>query len=361
MKSNRYIGIMSGTSMDGIDIALCDINTDACRLLHYEEYPFPPRLKEEILELIGGLTTLAKVGELHAKLGELFADKIQQFLHAYKINPKDINAIGLHGQTLWHEPHGEPAFSMQLGDANRVVARFGIRTITDFRNIDIANGGEGAPLTPAFHKFLFSKIGKNIGVLNIGGMANLTVLGEKLKGWDTGCGNVLLDMWMQKTQEKSYDEDGAFAQSGQVDEEMLKNMLDDSYFQKLPPKSTGREYFNESWLASFMPIFNTIEDSDIQRTLLELTAKTIAEDVNRASLTELVVCGGGAKNTFLMERLTALCKCEVKRSEDHGVNSEALEAMAFAWFAYKRCEGEVVELGSVTGAKQNSLLGAIYG
>jgi anhydro-N-acetylmuramic acid kinase len=359
--SNLYIGLMSGTSMDGIDIALCEINANSCKLLAYEEYPFPPRLKEEILELIGGLVSLKKVGEVHIRLGELFGDKVWQFLHAHKINPSDVNAIGLHGQTLWHEPYSEHPFSMQLGDANRMVARTGIQTVTDFRNMDIANGGQGAPFAPAFHQFLFSRLEGKVGVLNIGGMANLSILGEKLEGWDTGCGNVLLDMWIQKTHEKPYDKDGEFARSGEVDEDLLNKMLHDDYFKKTPPKSTGREYFNESWLASFMPIFNTIEDADIQRTLLELTAKSIANDVNTRELSQIIVCGGGAKNAFLMQRLQELCNCKVKHSQEYGVNADALEAMAFAWFAYKRIKEEVVELRSVTGAKKDSILGAIYG
>jgi len=359
--SHYYIGIMSGTSMDGIDIALCEINQESCKLLAYEEYPFPSLLKEEILEIIGGLTSLQAIGTLHCKLGTLFADKVTQFLHAHKIDSSTINAIGLHGQTLWHEPNAQFPFSMQLGDANVMVARTGIKTVSDFRNADIANGGQGAPFAPVFHKFLFSHLAGKVGVLNIGGMANLTLLSEKLEGWDTGCGNVLLDMWMQKTQGKSYDKDGEFAKSGKVDEDLLSKMLSDEYFTKLPPKSTGREYFNETWFSNFLPIFNTINDEDIQRTLLELTAKSIAKDVNASKLSQLILCGGGAKNAFLMQRLKELCKCEIKHSEDFGVNSDALEAMAFAWFAYKRDMNEAVELSSVTGAKKESVLGAVYG
>ena len=359
--SKHYIGVMSGTSMDGIDVALCDIDDSSCKLLAYEEYPFPASIKDEILGLIGGLTSIKAIGILHNKLGSLFADKVQQFTHANKINPQNINAIGLHGQTLWHEPHGEFPFSMQLGDANVLAARFGVKTVTDFRNMDIANGGEGAPFAPAFHKFLFSKLQGKIAVLNVGGMANLSLLGDKLEGWDTGCGNVLMDMWMQKTQEKPYDKDGEFAKSGKVDEDLLKKMLNDDYFKKSPPKSTGREYFNETWFASFLPIFNTINDEDIQRTLLELTAKSIANDLNHRDVTRLIVCGGGAKNSFLMERLAILCNAHVTQGEEYDVNGDALEAMAFAWFAYKRVHNEVVELSSVTGAKKNSVLGAIYG
>ncbi|QSZ40694.1 anhydro-N-acetylmuramic acid kinase [Sulfurimonas aquatica] len=359
--SNLYIGVMSGTSLDGVDIALCDIDKSSCKLLAFEEYPFPKTLKEEVLSIINGVVTLKELGTLDAKLGELYSETLSQFLRSQKLNTKDINAIGLHGQTLWHEPHSKHPFSMQLGDANRVVAKTGIKTVADFRRMDIANGGEGAPFAPAFHKFLFEKLEGNIAVLNIGGMANITLLGSTLRGWDTGCGNVLLDMWMSKTQEKSYDKNGEFAQGGKVISELLEDMLNDEYFKKEPPKSTGREYFNESWFAKFLPIFNAYKDRDIMRTLLELTAKTVANDLNKTDATKLILCGGGTRNGFLVKRLSELCSCEINRSEEFGVSSDALEAMAFAWLAYKRINNEVVELSSVTGSKKDSQLGAIYG
>ncbi len=346
--------------MDGVDIALCEIDAASCRLVAFEEYPFPSALKEEIVSTISGVTTLQNIGALHASLGELFAQRVEQFLHTHQINAKDVNAIGLHGQTLWHEPDGVSPFSMQLGDANRVAAKTGITTITDFRNADIANGGQGAPFAPAFHQFLFSSLGENVAVLNIGGMANLTLLGEDLRGWDTGCGNVLLDYNIQNAEGKSYDADGAFARSGVINAELLEKMLSDPYFSKTPPKSTGREHFNASWLESLLPIFHTTNAADMQRTLLELTAQSIANDVKRHHVKELILCGGGAKNGFLVERLEQLCGCSVKRSEEYGVPSDALEAMAFAWFAYKRIKCEAVELSTVTGAKANTILGAIY-
>lgn len=355
-----YIGVMSGTSMDGIDIALCEIDAVSCKLVAFEEYLFPSALKEEIVNAISGVTTLQNVGALHASLGELFAQRLEQFLHTHQINAKDVNAIGLHGQTLWHEPHGKFPFSMQFGDANRVVSRTGITTVTDFRNADIAKGGQGAPFAPAFHQFLFSSLGENAAVLNIGGMANLTLLGQNLRGWDTGCGNVLLDYNIQNATGESYDKDGAFARSGAINAELLEKMLGDPYFSKMPPKSTGREYFNASWLESKLPLFHTTNAADMQRTLLELTAQSIASDVKCHHVQELILCGGGAKNGFLVERLEALCGCGVKRSEVYGVPSDALEAMAFAWFAYKRIKGEAVELANVTGAKSNTILGAIY-
>ena len=358
---NLYIGIMSGTSLDGIDITLCEINKDSCNLIHSAEYPFKKELKDEILNTINSTTTLQKLGSLDLKLGLLFADVVNTFVTMHKLNAKDITAIGLHGQTLWHEPDSKFPFSMQLGSSNVVVAQTGIKVVSDFRNMDIANGGEGAPFAPAFHKEIFKNLNKKTAVVNIGGMANITLLDTPLKGWDTGCGNVLLDYWMMQNQQKAYDEDGAFARSGTLNVALLESMLSDAYFAKESPKSTGREYFNPTWLANHLPLFETLRSEDVQRTLLELTAQSIAKDVKKANRELLILCGGGAKNSFLVQRLGELTAIEVQRSDELGVNSDALEAMAFAWFAYKRINHETVNLKSVTGAKKNSILGAIYG
>lgn len=359
-KKELYIGVMSGTSMDGIDIALCEIDTHKCKLVHFEEYPFEQSLKREILETIEGVSSLENVGTLDKKLGLEFAYALTRFIREKALDTDEIKAIGLHGQTLWHEPDSEFPFSMQLGDGATIYAKTGIQTVDDFRSVDVALDGQGAPFAPAFHQFLFSSLQKT-AVLNIGGMANITLLEDSLKGWDTGCGNALLDMWVAKHKDVKYDNNGQFARSGEVNQELLNAMLNDPYFTKLPPKSTGREYFNETWLANYLPIFNIISEQDIQRTLLELTAQTIAHDVNQSGVELLILCGGGAKNGFLKERISTLCKAFVKTSDELGVKSDALEAMAFAWLAYKRVHREEVALKSVTGATKNALLGAIYG
>ena len=359
--SELYIGVMSGTSLDGIDVALCEIDSIHCKLITADEYPFDSELKREILEIIEGTTTLKQVGTIDKKLGLAFAHAVNRFVREKDLNLKDITAIGLHGQTLWHETHNEFPFSMQLGDASTVVANTGMKVVTDFRSMDVANGGEGAPFAPAFHQQLFSGFDEKVAVLNIGGMANITILGDNLQGWDTGCGNVLLDMWIQKSKGVPYDEDGEFARSGEVNQDLLNAMLRDDYFNKFPPKSTGREYFNETWFANHLPIFNSIKDEDIQRTLLELTAKTVSNDVKNSDTQLLIICGGGTKNSFLMQRISELCEIKVMPSDKFGVSSTYMEAMAFAWFAYKRMHNEKVELSSVTGASKDSILGGIYG
>jgi len=355
-----YIGIMSGTSLDGVDIALCEINTHNSKLLASYEHPFPKILKNEILQMIASTTTLQKVGEVDIKLGELYASVVNLFLENNSISRKSIKAIGLHGQTLWHEPNAEYPFSMQLGSGSVVAQKVGIDTVTDFRNGDIANGGEGAPFAPAFHAEIFAHLGEGVGVVNIGGMANISYLGKKTLGWDIGCGNVLLDTFIQKSQKKPYDKDGAFAKSGEVIMPLLQVMLKDDYFSKAPPKSTGREYFNEAWLDTKLADFGTLKDSDIQRTLLELTALSIAKEANRLRVKELILCGGGAKNGFLVERIATYSRVKVSTSATHAVESDSLEAMIFAWLAYKRIHKEKVALSSVTGAKKDTILGALY-
>ena len=357
---NLYIGVMSGTSLDGVDIALCEIDKQGCRLLEYYEEDFPDSLKNEILESIHSQITLRDIGILNQKIGRLYASTILTFLEQKKILASSIEAIGLHGQTLWHEPQGEYPFSMQLGSASVVTSQTKITTVSDFRSIDIANGGEGAPFAPAFHKFLFASSTQR-AIVNIGGMANITLFEPTLRGWDSGCGNVLLDLWMQEHEEKAYDADGQFAKSGVVHQALLDSMLSDTYFKKSAPKSTGREHFNKKWLESHLKKFHTLKSADVARTLLELTAVSISNDLEGEELEELIVCGGGSKNAFLLQRLQELGSYVVKQSDTVGVSADALEAMAFAWFAYKRIHSEVVELKSVTGAKKDSLLGAIYG
>ncbi len=359
-KKELFIGLMSGTSLDGVDIVLCEINAKECKLLHTKEYPFPSALKEQVLHTISSSITLQTVGMLDHKLGKLFAESIEKFLKEFELNAKDIKAIGLHGQTLWHQPESKTPFSMQLGDANIVCSETNIQTVADFRRMDIANGGQGAPFAPAFHKFAFAGLGSGVCVVNIGGMANITLLDEPLRGWDSGCGNVLLDYWIAKTQKQTYDRDGEYARSGELNSALLNAMLEDPYFQKEPPKSTGREYFNTKWLENILSKFEPLQAQDIQRTLLELTAKSISNEIKNHNIKTIILCGGGAKNSFLVERLQEISSTNVKRSNDLGVDSDSLEAMAFAWLAYKRVHREVVELKNVTGARKNSLLGGIY-
>lgn len=359
--NDLYIGVMSGTSMDGVDIALCRVDSNSCELICSSEYPFDNELKNDVLAAIKNSVSLKTVGELDTRLGKLFAEYINAFIRHYEIDPNSIGAIGIHGQTLWHEPDSNHPFSMQLGNANIITSQTGVRIVSDFRQKDIALGGQGAPLTPAFHKEMFSHINSNVAVLNIGGMANITILGEKLGGFDTGVGNVLLDYWIFKKQKQSYDKNGYWAQSGHVNNELLNSMLSDPYFSKPAPKSCGRELFNGNWLINQLKRFPHVIDEDVQATLLEFTATTIANEVKKTPTELLIVCGGGAKNSALMKKLQLNLKdIKVSVSDDYGISGDFMEAMAFAWLAYKRVHKEKVDIKSVTGAKENSLLGSIY-
>ncbi|WP_304545907.1 anhydro-N-acetylmuramic acid kinase [Sulfurimonas microaerophilic] len=353
----KYIGVMSGTSLDGIDIVLCEIDNSCCTLLHANEYPYHSALKQEVLQMIEEHTTLKKIGELDVKLGDMFASNINAFITQYQIDTNEVTAIGLHGQTLWHEPNSKHPFSMQLGSASVVAAKTNIDVVNDFRSKDVANGGQGAPFAPAFHQFVFDRLYKNIAVVNIGGMANITLLGDRYLGWDSGCGNVLLDHWIFTTQGKNYDQNGSFAKSGSVNAELLAKMLNDPYFAKKAPKSTGREYFNPTWLKKQRQDFQELSDADIQATLTELTAQTIVQDLK--DVEEIIICGGGAKNSYLCERIAQLSRIPVKTTNEYGIDSDFLEAMIFAWLAYKRINKETVQLKEITGAKKDSILGAL--
>jgi len=370
MHKERYIGIMSGTSLDGVDVVLCEIDSKTCTLLSSLEYPMPQELKSDILKLIANKNSLAEVGQIDHRLGLLFTQAVGALLIREHIDVSSIKAIGLHGQTLWHAPNGEYPFSMQLGDPNILAAKTGIPIVADFRRKDVALGGQGAPFAPAFHEFIFGNINTSISVINIGGMANITVLGDTLIGYDTGCGNVLLDMWIQKHQNVAYDKDGAWARSGKVDYALLDVMMADAYFALDYPKSTGREKFNEGWLDDILcrtstnsvnvqgiSVAEPVEAQDVQRTLLELTALSISNEVLKFNTDVALLCGGGAKNNFLVERIKALMpNVEVAIAQ----NADEIEAMTFAWLAYKRIHEEIVNLKDVTGASENAVLGCVY-
>ena len=356
MLKERYIGIMSGTSLDGVDVVLCEIDESTCRLVDSLEYPMSLELKTDILNMIEGKSTLAQVGQIDHRLGILFTQAVGALLIRDNIDVSSITAIGLHGQTLWHQP--EDGFTMQLGDPNIVAAKTGITVVSDFRRKDVALGGQGAPFAPAFHEFIFDNINSSVSIVNIGGMANITILDEKLIGYDTGCGNVLLDMWISKHKNVSYDKNGEWARSGSVNYALLDAMMDDEYFSLPYPKSTGREKFNEAWLQNLLTAQRvTFNPEDVQRTLLELTALSISNEVLKFNKDILMLCGGGAKNGFLVERLSTLMpNIQVGITN----NADMLEAMTFAWLAYKRIHKEKVNLKDVTGASDNAVLGGIY-
>jgi len=367
-KKELYVGVMSGTSLDGIDTALVEIDDREIKLIAFNDYPIPDDIKTNILNIATGQqTNLIEIGELDTSLGHLYAKAIKKLLIKAKRSTSEITAIGNHGQTVFHQPCGKIPFTIQIGDANIIATETQITTIADFRRKDIALGGQGAPLVPAFHHFLFKPTQASVVILNIGGISNISVLrpNEPTIGYDTGPGNMLLDIWVSKHIGKKFDHNGLYAASGYVIAPLLKQLCSEAYFTQTAPKSTGRELFNLDWLMEKLAQFDTIfAPEDVQATLLEFTAVTISKEVEHYKLgthSQLLVCGGGANNPILMNRLALLLpNWRVCSTDEKGVNSNYMEAMAFAWLAYRRFHGLPNHLPEVTGATKMASLGVIY-
>ncbi|EYD85573.1 TPA: anhydro-N-acetylmuramic acid kinase [Escherichia coli] len=365
MKSGRFIGVMSGTSLDGVDVVLATIDEHRVAQLASLSWPIPPSLKQAVLDICQGQQlTLSQFGQLDAQLGRLFADAVNALLKQENLQPKDIVAIGCHGQTVWHEPTGVAPHTLQIGDNNQIVAHTGITVVGDFRRRDIALGGQGAPLVPAFHHALLAHPTERRMVLNIGGIANLSLLipGQPVGGYDTGPGNMLMDAWIWRQAGKPYDKDAEWARAGKVILPLLQNMLSDAYFSQSAPKSTGREYFNYGWLERHLRHFPGVDARDVQATLAELTAVTISEQVLLSGgCDRLMVCGGGSRNPLVMTRLAALLPgTEVTTTDAVGISGDDMEALAFAWLAWRTLAGLPGNLPSVTGASEATVLGAIF-
>ncbi|HBH68442.1 anhydro-N-acetylmuramic acid kinase [Erwinia persicina] len=365
MKSGRFIGVMSGTSLDGIDVVLAVIDQQIVAQQASYSHPIPPGLRQQILAICQGQSlTLSELGQLDTRLGRLFAEAVQGLLKKQGLTGEDITAIGCHGQTVWHEPQGEAPNTLQIGDNNQIAAATGITVVGDFRRRDMALGGQGAPLVPAFHHAVLMHPTERRMVLNIGGIANLSLLlpGQSLRGFDTGPGNMLLDAWVWRQQGKPYDKDGAWGAGGRVILPLLQQMLSDPYFALSAPKSTGREYFNLSWLEQQLSAWPGLPAQDVQATLVELTATTIAQQVQLSGgCDRLMVCGGGAHHPQLMARLAALLAgTEVMSTDKAGISGDDMEALAFAWLAWCTLCGLPGNLPSVTGAREASVIGAIF-
>lgn len=365
MKSGRYIGVMSGTSLDGVDVVLAAIDDRMVAQQASLSWPIPVSLKEAILAICQGQQlTLSQLGQLDSRLGKLFADAVLALLKQENLRPQEIVAIGCHGQTVWHEPLGDAPHTLQIGDNNQIVARTGITVVGDFRRRDIALGGQGAPLVPAFHQALLAHPVERRMVLNIGGIANLSLLfpGQPVRGYDTGPGNMLMDAWIWRQKGQPYDKDARWAKTGNVIRPLLQQMLGDPWFARPAPKSTGREYFNYGWLERQFAHFPGLSGSDVQATLAELTAVSIAEQVLLSGGCErLMICGGGGRNPLVMARLASLLPgIEVGTTDEAGISGDDMEALAFAWLAWRTIAGLPGNLPSVTGASQPSVLGAIF-
>lgn len=357
-----FIGLMSGTSLDGIDVALCAFEANACQLLDTHFAPYPAQIKTELLALHKPSSNeLEATSLISNRLAVMYADAVKALLTSKKIRVDEITAIGCHGQTIRHRP--ELGFTLQIGNAALLAELTGITVVSDFRSRDIAAGGQGAPLVPAFHKAIFGHSQLNRALINIGGIANITYLSKKgdALGFDSGPGNMLLDAWTKLHLDKAYDEDGAWASTGVVLDALLYDMLAEPYFVMPPPKSTGRDLFNEDWLKRHL-LYPHLRPQDVARTLVALTAQSIHDALGKCGdVDEVYLCGGGARNILLKNSLQSLFgETKVLFTDVLGVGVDWVEAAAFAWLAKQTLENKPGNLPTVTGAKGLRVLGAIY-
>ena len=361
-----FIGLMSGTSIDAIDAVLVDFSPQPL-LIATHSHPIEPKLRQQLLMLSEGChNELTMMLMLDQQMGNLFAEATTTLLKKADIDAATVCAIGSHGQTIRHYP--ESGCSLQIGDANLIAERSGITTVADFRRRDLAAGGEGAPLVPAFHNAVFRSNSEDRVIVNIGGIANITHLPANanalVSGFDTGPGNILMDGWTMRHLKQPFDEKGGWAKSGKVEQPLLNQLLQDGYFMQLPPKSTGREHFNIEWLDRQLETYQQpLSPESVQATLCQLTACTIAQAVkeHHPATEALYICGGGAHNEIVMRQLKAeLPRHKVTSTHALGISPDWVEAIAFAWLAKERLAGRPGNLPAVTGASSPVVLGGVY-
>jgi anhydro-N-acetylmuramic acid kinase len=358
-----FVGLMSGTSLDGVDAALVEFASSGPALIGSSYLPFPEQLRTELHALQApGANELDRAARAGNELARRYAEAVRALLAQTGVQAAAVSACGCHGQTIRHRP--EAGYTLQIGNAALLAELTGISVVADFRSRDIAAGGQGAPLVPAFHAAVFGAHDRHRVIVNIGGIANLSDLPARaalVTGFDTGPGNVLLDLWIHRHLHKEHDSAGSWARSGTARADVLEAMLAEPYFARRPPKSCGRDLFNTAWLEKFSLQSNSAQD--VQATLAELSARSIAEAVSRycAGAQELYVCGGGAHNLDLLERLRRnLPQCTIATTAALGTDPDWVEAIAFAWLARQTLHGRTANLPAVTGAAGARVLGAIY-
>ena len=366
--SNLYIGLMSGTSMDGVDVAIVDFSKIQPKVIAFHTFCYPKSLLVSLNSLCEpSCDETVKMGHADRAIATHCALAINKLLEHVNLHASQIMAIGSHGQTIRHHPSGQMGFTTQIGDPNTIAVLTGIDVIADFRRKDVALGGQGAPLAPAFHQAVFRHSHHSRIILNIGGIANITYIPKDVEqqvvGFDTGPGNTLMDGWSQRHLKKSYDENGRWAAQGSRDCELLKCLMSDPFFDLPYPKSTGRETFNLEWLDGHLNnLSHFCSAESVQTTLAQLSSCTIAKHINLFDdVEEVFVCGGGARNDFLMECLeNELHEADLATTEQLGMSPDAVEAVAFAWLAYAYHNNIAGNLPSVTGASRPAVLGGLY-
>ncbi|MEQ8484831.1 MAG: anhydro-N-acetylmuramic acid kinase [Pseudomonadales bacterium] len=369
MGGQLYLGAISGTSVDGLDLALLSISQQV-RVLAAATEPLPAALQQTLLALgQPGHDDLDSFGHADAELGDFIGRAILEFLASTGHTPAEISAIGSHGQTVRHRPTGAYPFTVQIGDPNRIAEVTGLTTVADFRRRDMAAGGQGAPLVPPFHAALLRSTEEHRAVLNLGGIGNFTLLPMQpdapIAGFDTGPGNALMDDWIRLRRKRPFDQHGEWAASGKVDSALLQCLLEDTYLAAPPPKSTGREHYNLAWLNAQLERHlqgRHIDDADVQATLCAFTAESVTRALaNWGEQTQrVVVCGGGRHNRTLLAAIAERLWCPVETSEDHGIDGDSVEAAAFAWLAHQTLNGQPGNDPAVTGASGYRVLGAVY-
>lgn len=363
MTARHFVGLMSGTSLDGVDAVLLRFEGERPASQAHVHRPFPPDLREELLALnTPGQDELDRAARAGNALARIYADAVTALLQHAGVSADDVDAIGCHGQTVRHRP--ERGYTIQLGNAALLAELTGLRVVADFRSRDVAAGGQGAPLAPAFHAAVFGNPDEDRAILNLGGIANLTFLrrnGSAAAGFDTGPASCLMDLWAARHLGRPYDADGAWAAGGRVLPDLLDRLLAEPYFALPPPKSTGRDLFNQAWLDRMLR--GGESPQDVQATLLELTAATVAPALKRhfPQARRLIACGGGTRNTALMGRIGALAApAPLDTTLAYGIDPQEVEASAFAWLARQALLGKAGNLPAVTGAGGARMLGAIY-
>ncbi len=368
MENGLYIGIMSGTSMDGIDASLVEFNSQGHKHIASHNHPWPQELQQQLRAIaLPGEDEIERLGILDARVADEFSHCAIKLLQKCNYAPQQIRAIGSHGQTIRHRPEASSPFTMQIGDPNRIAEQTGITTVADFRRRDMAAGGQGAPLVCAFHAAMFRDNRETRVILNIGGIANITTLpadtSTPVSGFDTGPGNTLLDAWTRRHLAKQYDAAGTWAAGGELSQPLLTELIKVDYLQLAPPKSTGPELFNLAWLDSILDRLPQIDPQDVQATLVEFSAITIAQAIQReaAGCARVIVCGGGVHNPTLIEKIAAkLGDIPIESSAIHNMDPDHIEAMAFAWLARQTMLGLPGNIPEVTGASGPRVLGGIY-
>jgi anhydro-N-acetylmuramic acid kinase len=366
--SDFYLGLMSGTSLDGIDAAIVDLSTQPPKVLAAQTRAYSSDVRDVLLLLAQGdsAAEIELLGKMDMRLGEQFAQAALALIDASGLGTGAINAIGSHGQTVRHRPDGPSPFTLQIGDPNVIAERTGITTVADFRRRDLAAGGQGAPLAPAFHAACFRRSDEERAVLNLGGIANLTVLPADpqipITGFDTGPANVLLDAWIARHRGSRFDADGAWAASGRIIPSLLETFMGEPFLRAKPPKSTGRELFHLGWLDAQLGATSYAAE-DVQATLTAYTAQSVAAALQAwaPGTRRLLVCGGGAHNGQLMRSMSDLLSgIEIESTAIHGIDPDWIEAAAFAWMARETLAGRFSSPPSVTGARNATILGGIY-